>query len=68
VSLSRHRLPSQAPLPRLNWALPLLETVVMVNMTDPIVDKTVRQLDDYGLHDYIGRATPATMLQTILRC
>ena len=52
----------------LNWALPLLETVVMVNMTDPIVDKTVRQLDDYGLHDYVGRATPATISQAILRC
>lgn len=40
----------------------------MVNMTDPIVGKTVRQLDGYGLHDYVGRAIPATASQTILRC
>ena len=25
----------------------------MVNMTDPIADRTVRQLDGYGLHDYV---------------
>ena len=50
---SRHRLPSQTPLPRLNWALPPLETVVMVNMTDPIVDRTVHQLNGYGLYDYV---------------
>jgi hypothetical protein len=65
VSLSRHRLPSQTPLPRLNWALPLSESVVMVNMTDPIADRTVRQLDGYGLHDYVGRATPVTSSQTV---
>lgn len=40
----------------------------MMDMTDPIVDKTARQLDGYGLHDYVGRATPATTLQAILRC
>jgi hypothetical protein len=67
-SFSQHRLPSQTPLPRLNWALPLLDSVVMVYMTDPIVGKTARQLDGYGLHDYVGRATPATILQTILCC
>ena len=63
--VSRHRLPSQTPLPRLNWALPLLETVVMANMTDPIVDRTVRQLDGYGLHDYVGRATPVARSRTV---
>ncbi len=36
----------------------------MVNMTDPIADKTVRQLDGYGLHEYVGRATPVTSSQT----
>ena len=40
-------------------------TVVMVNMTDPIVDRTVRQLDGYGLNDYDGKATPATRSQTV---
>ena len=25
----------------------------MVDMTDPIVDRTVRQLDGYGLNDYV---------------
>ena len=25
----------------------------MVNKTDPIVDRTVRQLDGCGLHDYV---------------
>ena len=25
----------------------------MVNMTDPIADRTVRQLDGYGLCDYV---------------
>ena len=63
--VSRHRLPSQTPLPRLNWALPLSESVVMVNMTDPIADRTVRQLDGYGLRDYVGRATPVTSSQTV---
>jgi hypothetical protein len=37
----------------------------MVNMTDPIVDRTVRQLDGYGLNDYDGRATPATRSRTV---
>jgi hypothetical protein len=37
----------------------------MVNMTDPIADRTVCQLDGYGLHDYVGRATPATSSQTV---
>jgi hypothetical protein len=63
--VSRHRLPSQTPLPRLNWALPLMETVVMANMTDPIVVRTVRQLDGYGLHDCVGRATPVARSRTI---
>jgi hypothetical protein len=40
----------------------------MAYMTGPIVGKTVRQLDGYGLRDYVGRATPATDSQTILRC
>jgi hypothetical protein len=34
-------------------------------MTDPIVDRTVRQLDGYGLNDYVRRATPVTPTQTI---
>jgi hypothetical protein len=37
----------------------------MVNITDPIVDKSVRQLDGYGLHDYVGRATPVTRSRTV---
>ena len=37
----------------------------MVDMTDPIVDRTVRQLDGYGLHDYVGRATPVTRSRTV---
>ena len=41
------------------------ESVVMVNMTDPIVDRTARQLDGYGLHDYVGRATPVTRSRTV---
>jgi hypothetical protein len=65
VSRLRHRLPSQTPLPRLNWALPLLETVVMANMTAPIVDRTVCQLDGYGQHDYVGRATPVARSRTV---
>jgi hypothetical protein len=37
----------------------------MVNMTDPIVDRTVRQLDGYGLYDYVGRATPVARSRTV---
>jgi hypothetical protein len=37
----------------------------MVNMTDPIVNRTGRQLDGYGLNNYDGRATPATRSQTV---
>jgi hypothetical protein len=37
----------------MSWALPPLEAVVMVNMTDLIINRTVRQLDGYGLHDYV---------------
>ena len=37
----------------------------MVILADPIVDRTVRQLDGYGLNDYDGRATPATHSRTV---
>jgi hypothetical protein len=47
MTLSRHHLLSQTPLPRLNWALPLLGTAVMVDVADPIVGKSVRQLDGW---------------------
>jgi hypothetical protein len=42
-----------------------METVVMVNMTDPTVARTVCQLDSYGLYGDVGRAIPATPLQTV---
>ena len=37
----------------------------MVDMTDPIVDRTVCQLKGYGLHNYVRRVTSTTSSQTV---